>query len=265
MGFYVSPEYMETIHYYYFSIGVFSFMCAVIFSFSAVYSIAFTLLYIGLSAFAWYISWVMQKKMREFVIPNSLRFASEHVAFTFLVGGMTLGLWYFNALNEESLISSILYVNYFVFFMAVAWYLAMRFGFVKTVFDIYDSSIMERAKKLIIKTREDRKDIFTRILISDNSIKNYKTGSNPEVDELLLNVWREKKTPKVLRRIAEIEITLCNSTVDRLKKWISETSSRSAISPRERESVTRYTQAIDEYAKALMEYEKYVINMLPAD
>jgi hypothetical protein len=70
MGFYVRPEYFEVIHYYYFSLGIFSFMCSMIFGFSAVYSLVFILLYIGLSAFAWYTSWFMQKRMREFIIPN---------------------------------------------------------------------------------------------------------------------------------------------------------------------------------------------------
>jgi hypothetical protein len=263
MGFYVRPEYFEIIHYYYFSLGLFSFMCSMIFGFSAVYSAIFILLYIGLSAFAWYTSWFMQKKMREFVIPNSITYAGVHVFFTLFVGGLTFGIWLLGALKEELLITIILYVNYFVFFLAVVWYLIVKFGIVKEIFDVYDSRIMQNAKKLIIKTRDSRKDIFTRILVSTDNIKNYRTGSNPEIDELLLNAWREKRSRNLLRRITEIEIALSNQTVERMRKWIIQTTSKDVITPRERGTITRYEQAIDEYAKASMDYERDVVSKIP--
>jgi len=265
MGFYIRPEYFETIHYYYFSLGLFSFMCSVIFGFSAVYSVIFILLYIGLSAFAWYTSWFMQKKMREFVIPNSFAYAATHVFFTFLVGGMTFGIWILGALNEELLITIILYVNYFVFFLAVVWYLIVKFGFVKALFDVYDSRIMKNAKNLVIKTRDSRKDIFTRTLVSSDNIKNYRTGSDPEIDELLLNAWRVKNSQKLLKMIADIEIAFSNRIVNRLRKWIDQTVSRGVITPRERDTITRYEQAIEQYAKASIEYEKNVVSRIPSE
>jgi hypothetical protein len=263
MGFYVRPEYFEIIHYYYFSLGLFSFMCSMIFGFSAVYSVIFVLLYVGLSAFAWYTSWFMQKKMREFIIPNSLSYAAVHVFFTLFVGGLTFGIWLLGALQEELLITVLLYVNYFVFFFAVVWYLIVKFGVVKEIFDVYDSRIMQNAKNLVIKTRESRKDIFTRTLISADNIKNYKPGSNPEIDELLLNAWREKHSRNLLKRIAEIEIAFSNHIVSRLRKWITQTTSKDVITPRERDTITRYEQAIEQYAKASMEYEKNVVSKLP--
>jgi len=265
MSFYVKPQYLETAHYYYFSIGIFSFMCAIIFGFSAVYSIMFIILYIGQSSFAWYISWIMQRKMRQLVIPSSLRFASEHVAFTFLIGGMTFCLWYFNALNEENLISSILYVNYFVFFAAVVWYLTMRFGVVKTLFDVYDSRMIEKAKKIFIKTRDVRKDIFTRTIASDEAIKKYKSGSDAEIDEMLMGICKEKGGQKLVRKVAEIEMVMCSRTVERLRRQTEEIISKGAITPRERAAIERYNQMIEEYSKISMEYEKNVLVKIPAE
>jgi hypothetical protein len=265
MGFYVRPEYFEIIHYYYFSLGLFSFMCSMIFGFSAVYSVIFILLYAGLSAFAWYTSWFMQKKMREFIIPNSMAYAATHVFFTLFVGGLTFGIWLLGALQEELLITVLLYVNYFVFFLAVVWYLIVKFGVVKEIFDVYDTRIMRNAKNLIIKTRDSRKDIFTRALVSSDNIKNYRTGSNPEIDELLLNAWRERNKQKLLKRITEMEIAFSNQTVERMRKWISQTTSKDTITPRERETITRYEQAIEEYAKSSMDYEKNVVSKLPSD
>jgi hypothetical protein len=263
MGFYVKPEYFEVIHYYYFSIGLFSFMCAVLFGFSAIYSLAFILLYVGQSSFGWYISWFMQKRMREFIIQNSISYAATHVFFTFFVGGMTFGIWLLGALNEELLISIILYVNYFIFFLAVAWYLTIKSGVVKMLFNVYDSRILESAKKLVIKTREVRKDVFKRSLVSSESIKNYKTGSNPEIDELLLNALREKNSQRLLRTITEIEIALCNQTIERLKRWISFTSSKDTITPGERKTIISYGKTIEEYARLSMEYEREVVSKLP--
>jgi len=265
MGFYVRPEYFEVIHYYYFSLGLFSFMCSMIFGFSAVYSAIFIALYIGLSSFSWYISWFMQKKMREFIIPNSMTYAATHVFFTFFVGGMTFGIWFLGALEEELLITVLLYMNYFVFFLAVVWYLIVKFGVVKTLFDVYDSRIMQSAKNIIIKTRDSRRDIFTKTLVSSDSIKGYRPGSNTEIDELLLNAWRERNSKRLIKRITEIEISLCNQTVIRLKKWISETASKDAITPKERSVITSYEQMVEHYASASMEYEKSVVSKLPSE
>ncbi len=263
MGFYVRPAYFEAIHYYYFSTGIFSFMCSIIFGFSAFYSLIFILLYVGLFSFSWYVSWFMQKKMRNFVIPNSLKYAAEHVFLTFLVGGLTFGIWFFGALEEELLISTILYMNYFVFFMAVIWYLIIKFGFVKEVFDVYDSRVMKNAKNLIIKTRDSRKDIFTRVLVSSDSIKNYAPGSSTEIDELLMSAGKEKNPQRLLRRITEIEMALSNQTIERMRRWISRTASGGTITPGDRKTITRYEQSIEEYAKSSMEYERDVVSKLP--
>ena len=260
MGFYVRPEYFEVIHYYYFSIGIFSFMCAMLFGFSAIYSIVFILLYIGQSSFGWYISWFMQKKMREFVIPNSLSYVGKHVFFTFFVGGLTFGIWLLGALNEELLITVILYANYFIFFLAVVWYLTIKSGLVKALFDVYDSRVMENAKGLIIKTRDSRKDVFTKTLVSRESIKDYHAGSNPEIDELIIRAWKEKGSEHLVKTVTDIEIALCNQLVVRLRKWISDTSSKAEITPADRRGLTRYAQMVEEYARASMEYEKEVVS-----
>jgi hypothetical protein len=263
MGFYVKPEYFEVIHYYYFSIGLFSFMFAIIFGFSAVYSLAFILLYVGQSSFGWYISWFMHKRMRAFIVPNSIGYAVTHVFLTFFVGGMTFGIWLLGALNEELLISIILYVNYFIFFLAVAWYLTIKSGVVKMLFNVYDSRIMENAKDLVIKTRESSKDVFTRAIISRDSIKSYRVGSNSKIDELLMKAWREKGSQRLLRTITEIEIALCDQTIERLKRWISLTNSKDTIIPGERKTIISYEKTIEEYARLSMEYEKEVVSKLP--
>jgi hypothetical protein len=238
-------------------------MCSIIFGFSAFYSLIFMLLYVGLFSFSWYVSWFMQKKMREFVIPNSLAFAAKHIFLTFLSGGLTFAIWFIGALKEELLISIILYMNYFVFFLAVVWYLIIRFGLVKEVFDVYDSRVMKSAKNLIIKTRDSRKDIFTRALVSSDSIRNYKPGSSPEIDEMILAAGKEKNSRRLLRRITEIEIALSNQIIERLRRWVSQASSKDAITPGDRRTITRYEQDIEEYARSSMEYEKAVVSKLP--
>jgi hypothetical protein len=263
MGFYIRPEYFEVIHYYYFSIGLFSFMCSIIFGFSAIYSLAFIILYVGQSSFGWYISWFMQKKMREFIIPNSISYAAVHVFFTFLVGGLTFAIWLLGALNEKLLITIILYINYFIFFLAVVWYMTIKLGVVKALFDVYDSRMMGNAKNLIIKMRDSRKDIFTKTLVSRESIKGYRTGSDPEIDELLIKAWKQKGSEHLLKTTTEIEIALCNQLVVRLRKWISDINSKSVITPADRRGLTKYAQMVEEYARASMEYEKEVASKVP--
>jgi hypothetical protein len=263
MGFYVRPEYLEAIHYYYFSIGIFSLTAAISFGFSAVYSAIFVLLYIGQSSFGWYLSWIMQKKMKEVVVITSWKYAGQHVFLTFFVGAITLFLWFVNAFNEQRLVEFVLYINYFIFFIAVLWLLILRFGLVKTLLDIYDSRIIESAKNLVVKTKEMRSDIFKRSIISNNSIMNYEVGTNTDIDELLMNAWREKGTDMLFKRISQIEIAFCTMTVDRLRRWITQTTSKGTVTPRERTIITSYEQAIEQYEKASVEYEKEVISKIP--
>ncbi len=264
MGFYVNPDYLEVIHYYYFSIGMFSFMCSIIFSFSAVFSIIFILLYVGQSSFSWYISWYMQKKMRELVILNSLRFMMQHVVMTFFVGGMTFLLWYFSAFSEQSLIATILQVNYFVFFMAFIWYLIVRVDVVKVVFDVYDSRKMESAKNLVIRVRESRSEIFTKRLMTNYQIKNYRIGSNPEIDEMLIGAWSERRSARLLKRIAQLELAMCAWMISRLKKYTIRQEGE-VPRPAEIEAAAAYAKLIEEYTKSSMEYEKVVASKIPEE
>jgi hypothetical protein len=264
MGFYIRPEYLEAIHYYYFSIGMFSFMCSIIFGFSAIYSIIFIFLYVGQSSFSWYISWYMRRRMREFVVLNSLRFAGEHMILTLFVGAMTFSLWYLNAFNEEGLITSILQVNYFVFFLAVVWYLVVRFNAVRVVFDVYDNSSMERAKSLMIRTRELRRELFTKTLMTNSQVRNYRNGSSPEIDEMLLSMWKDRRSPGLLKRIAELEVALCSLFVARLRDYVKRNES-DVMRPTEIETVKVYSQLIEEYVRSSMEYEKQVASKLQAE
>ena len=263
MGFYIRPEYLEAIHYYYFSIGMFSFMCSIIFGFSAIYSIIFIFLYVGQSSFSWYISWYMQRRMREFVVLNSLKFAGEHVVMTLFVGGMTFGLWYLNAFNEEGLIISILQINYFVFFLAVIWYLMVRLNAVKVLFDVYDNRMMERAKSLIIKTRGFRRELFSKILMTDSQIRNYRNGSSSEIDDMLLVIWKDRRDPGMPKRIAEFEIALCSLFVTRLRDYVKRNDGSDR--PAEAETVKAYNQLIEEYVRNSMEYEKQVASRLQSE
>jgi hypothetical protein len=265
MGFYIRPEYMEILHYYYFSIGIFSFIASLSFSFSPVYSVIFILLYFGQSSFAWYLSWIMQKRMKMLVVITTWRYAAQHVLLTFLAGGLTLFLWFINAFNEGRVVEFVLYINYAVFFMAAIWYMVIRFGVVKALFDVFDERVLQSAKKLVISTRESRKDIFTRSIISKHAVLDYRTGSAPQIDELLMNAWREKGSDKLLRRVSEIEMALCAVTVDRLRRWIERTESKGFVTPKERETIRSYEQAIEEYAKASLEYEKEVASKLQSD
>jgi hypothetical protein len=48
-----------------------------------------------------------------------------------------------------------------------------------------------------------------------------------------------------------------------MRNWINRTSSGGTITPRDRETITRYERAIEEYAKSSMEYERDVVSKLP--
>ncbi|UCD07583.1 MAG: hypothetical protein JSW41_01255, partial [Candidatus Aenigmatarchaeota archaeon] len=125
--------------------------------------------------------------MRKFVVIQSSGYIVSHVLLTVLTSGMTLILWSYNIFIEKFLIDSIIFVNYYVFFLGLLWYVMVRFKVVGELFAYFDSLTLKRAKRLILNKRENLK---LKKLITDIKIKSYELGSEPEIDSILFSTWR---------------------------------------------------------------------------
>jgi hypothetical protein len=147
--------------------------------------------------------------------------------------------------------------------VALLWYLIAKFGVTKKVLDLYDSSVMERSKDFIIRIRRKRKNIFSRNLVSDTIIKNYRAGSDSNIDEILINAWRIRGTDGILRLIMELELKLCARNIELLKMSIERLESANTITPRDRRTMEQYKKMIAELAMDSMKYEKEVSKKMP--
>ncbi len=251
MGLYIGVKYFQIIHYYYFCMGIFSFTAAIIFGFP--YYIYFIMFYILHSAISWYVAYFMEKKMKKFVVIQSFGYIVSHVLLTVLTSGMTLVLWSYNIFIEKFLIDSIIFVNYYVFFLGLLWYAMVRFKIVGELFAYFDSLTLKRAKRLILNKRENLK---LKKLITDIKIKSYEPGSEPEIDSILFSTWRERKS-KIVRNIYEFETKMCDKIIERFRERIERIRSEPVLRPTDEKMIKSYEKFIQDYEKTALEYEKF--------
>lgn len=251
MGIYISGDYFQIIHYYYFCMGIFSFTAAFIFGFP--YSAYFILFCVLHSAISWYVSWFMEKKMKKLVIIESGSYILSHILLTVLTAGLTLFLWYYQVLIEGFLINSIIEVNYFIFFMGMIWYIISRFNFMEGVFNYFDTLTFRRAKKLIINKRYD---LGLRKLITDARIKSYMPGTDHEIDSALISAWKGRKS-NLKVGIYEFEIKMCESLIEMFNEKIDKIMSKPNPNLLDQKTMKGYKRLIMDYEKRAVEYERF--------
>ncbi|UCD06809.1 MAG: hypothetical protein JSW41_03130 [Candidatus Aenigmatarchaeota archaeon] len=253
MGLYIGAEYFQIIHYYYFCMGIFSFTAAIMFGFP--YSIFFIIFCIIHSAISWYVAYFMEERMRKFVVIQSSGYMASHVLLTFLTAGLTLFLWYYQVFIERFLIDSIIQINYFVFFLGLLWYIMTRFGVVGNLFAYFDSLTLRRAKRLILNKRGE---LGLKKLITDIKIKSYEPGSEPEIDSILISVWRERES-NIERNIYEFETKMCEKIVEKFRDRIEKIKSKPDLTLTDQKMIRSYERFIEDYERNDIEYEKFFI------
>ncbi|MCK4496930.1 MAG: hypothetical protein KAU24_01960 [Candidatus Aenigmarchaeota archaeon] len=251
MNIYIGVKYFQIIHYYYFCMGIFSFTVAIIFGFP--YYLYFIMFYILHSGISWYVALFMEKKMKKFVVIQSSGYMVSHALLTVLTSGMTLVLWSYNILIEKFLIDSIIYINYYIFFLGLLWYVMTRFDVVSELFAYFDSLTLKRAKKLILNKREKLK---LRKLITDIKIKSYEPGSEPEIDSILISTWRKRKS-RLVRNIYEFETKMCESIIKKFRDRIEKLRSEPVTRLTDQKMIKSYENFIQDYEKTALEYEKF--------
>lgn len=250
MGIYIDVKYFRLVHYYYFCIGIFTFVTAIMLGFP--YIIYLMALCIINSAISWYVSWFVHKSMKKFVVVSSRGYMLAHIVLTVIMSVMAMLFWFYQLSIGVFLIEWILYINFFSFFMGFIWYLMSRFKLVKQLFDYFSSLNFKRAKNLIISKRED---LGLMKLMTDISIKTYEPGDDTEIDSILMAIWKEREAdPR--KRIYHFEMKLCERTIERLRKRIREIESKGYVTAIDKRMVRSYEGFIRDYEKKAVEYEK---------
>jgi hypothetical protein len=255
MGFYIAPEYFQTIHYYFFSLGIISFTSAVLFWGYGIYTYLFIIFYIVHSIISWYISWFMYLKMKEIFIINTLRYSLAHVFLTLWTGGLSVLFWYFFSTQYEAMLTSLLAINFFAVFLGVIWYLITRFKLTEKVFEWQESKDLRSARGSVIKFRKDEKIK----LVEDNLMKKYHFGSNSNVDRLFLQAQRQQNVGDkggFVKTIKNLETKMCESRINDLQAKIDTLEKMVIKSETERQLLRTYQNLIRVYTKRMLDYDR---------
>jgi hypothetical protein len=251
MGLYLGVKYFQIIHYYYFCMGIFSFTAAIIFG--SPYYIYFLAFYVLHSTISWYVAWFVEKRMKKFVVVNSSNYVVSHLILTVVTSAMTLIMWSYSILIERFLIDSIIYMNYFVFFLGVMWYVMTRFNMISSMFDYFDTITFRRAKRLIISKREE---LGLKRLITDGRIKSYEPGYEKEIDSALMTLWKERRS-NLVNNIYRFETIVCNNLIQRFRNRIMNIKAKPTFSAIDQKMINSYEKFIHDYGKRALEYEKF--------
>jgi hypothetical protein len=98
-----------------------------------------------------------------------------------------------------ALVYSFLYVDYYIFFFIIIGFIVSRFKIVSKFFDMYNIFILQKAMG-------EAKEHAIYV-----DVGKYSIGSDPEMDEILDEIWAHRDYP--LPYIRKLEIAICEKDI----------------------------------------------------
>lgn len=203
--FYIRLYYLKILHYFFFSLGVFSLsLSAIFYNVLLLGSQTLVLLSLFYCAASLYIASKFMGRFKKLAKPyiQLTKIGFPYVFLTFYTIGMMFSFIYFFPWVLR-LIYSMLFVNYYIFFVLVIGFILSRFEVIGKFFDVYSSVTLRMAINIVIQ-----------YAIIPNA-KKYESGLDIRTDEALENVWVHRKYPlpyvrefeksMILRRMREID------------------------------------------------------------
>ncbi len=247
---------LRLIHYYYFAMGVFGAVSAFFVGLDSLFSLLFLGFFLVNSAVSWYMAFVSNRRMRDYLILESGRFLAEHTIVIAIVVAFASIAWTQLPIGDLVMLRTVMLANYFVLFIAGMWYGATKTDFVKGLFTIYDSYLFRKSKEFILKVKAAHRSHFGREIASDNEIRDYRYGSNSEVDSNLVSAWKNRsKKQYVLECLGRIELALARDALKFLRDEIRglmvyEDSERKKMAGKAALELKRKERDIMEFEKA---------------
>ena len=253
MRFYVSPQHVQTVHYYFFCLGMISLTAGIMHYFETAFSIIFLVFYAVHSAISWQTALFVHNRMKDIVFINSFRYAANHIVLTFVSVGSAIGLDFLMGEQYSSLIYALTLINFFVVFLAAIWFAIVRFDAVNRLFEWYDLKRFQKAKGILMQLRKE----YGLELVSDSDIKSYRPGLNSGTDGILLRVMdasdgRGKELPHLVK---EFELELFRGRTEEMKAGMRKMVS-AGITRSNEKLVSGQLLGIKHQEQKMMEYEK---------
>ncbi len=247
---------LKLIHYYYFAMGIFSVTNAFFVGFGSLFSILFMAFYGVNLVISMYIATVARRRMRDYIIIQSLGFFLKHVLITVATVGVTTLIWVSNVFQDVGLLSTMIFVNYLFLFLAGMWYILARTEFTHDLFQFYDTRIFRKSKKFMISIRRMNRTYYDRQLVTERDIDTYKFGSIKVVDENILDAWKNKEQGKfVMECMGRIELSIARFNLEDLQEKVSNLGLRTR-DPLLIKELEKYEKRLKEKRKEIMLYEK---------
>lgn len=207
---YLRAYYLKVVHYLFFSLSVFSLTSAIIFYDNfmreSVAFIIFCVIYANVSVFIAYYLFKNYKQQLE-SIQVIRRYAFPYIVLGLLVFAMTELLSLFIP-RLGSLIISLLFINYYYVFIIIIGCLLVILKPVQKLFEFQSKFALTKAKEIAIS--------FSSLSI----INSYKIGTNPIIDEILDDIYSNRKYPTP--HVQRLEMELIQAEIDYLQSRIVE-------------------------------------------
>ncbi len=258
MGLYLAPEYFQTIHYYFFCLGIISFSSMFMFWSLGIYSYIFVAFYAAHSAIAWYVSLFLFSRVRNVFVVNTWRYVINHVVLIVFSVGVAAGMWYLSyAISYsffEAVLTSLMEVNFFAIFMGMSWYILSKFRFVERLFDWIRSGDLRKARGIML---EFRKKNGLR-LVDEDIVHRYSRGTSGKIDALFMQAKLQhdnKEMNQLPGTMRHIETALAEERIGELEKKIRDIES-GTVSGTDRQLVKTYQNLILSYTKKMTDYDE---------
>ncbi|UCD02686.1 MAG: hypothetical protein JSV63_02755 [Candidatus Aenigmatarchaeota archaeon] len=257
MKIYIKPEYFQIIHYYFFSLGMFSLTIAFTVPLSDIYSYLFISFYIIHSAISWYISWFLYKRVSAIYIIHGTIYIFNHVVLTLLSGGSAVFFYYAFRIEFQAMMSSLITINFFIIFAGFIWYFLGLTKVIERFFEWQEGWKLREGRKAVMKFRK-KQGLF---LTSEDVVKTYKWGTDSTIDSALMSIKRKAGEGIDFHEdVKALEIKLAKNRMSEMHERIVKLET-GEMSESDRDLANSYLRAIKVLEKRIMDYEKRFFKM----
>ncbi len=252
MKLYIKPEQFQTVHYYFFSLGVFSLTIAFMFPLDSMTSLMFMSFYFVHSAIAWYMSWFLYKRVRAMYIIKDRRYIYNHVLLTLLSGGIAIAFYFIFSASFEAMMTSIITINFFVIFLGFIWYLMGAMKIAEKFVDWQEERKLQVGRDMLLRFRERR----MIDLLDEDTIKKYKWGTDSGIDQLFMNIKMKSEIGEDFgSEVRDAEVRIAELKMEEMEKRIQDLETGD-VSPADMNLIKSYREAVVKEKKRIMGYEK---------
>lgn len=252
MKFYIRPEHFQTVHYYFFSLGMFTLTIAFMLPSYNIYSFIFMAFYITHSSISWYMSWFLHKKMKAFYIIQRTSYIAHHIILTLLSGGLAVTFYYIFEATFEAMVTSILAINFFVVFLGFIWYFMGVMKISEKFVEWQEGRKLQIGRDMVLRFRKKR----MIDLLDDEAIKSYKWGTDNTIDQVFMDIKMKSEMGSDFGdEVKEVEVGISELKIRELENKIGNIE-KGEVTPADMNLIKSYKEAIQQQQKRAMDYEK---------